>query len=87
MVVSGSPNSVIGHQSVMVRVANIDQHFERARKQAGAKIIQPPADFPYGERQYVVEDFAGYRWVFSQSIADVHPQDWGGILRDDPKTM
>jgi uncharacterized glyoxalase superfamily protein PhnB len=64
-------------ESVMVRVEDVDGHCERAR-QRGARIVEPPADFPYGERQYTVEDFAGRAWKFSQSIADVAPEDWGG---------
>jgi uncharacterized glyoxalase superfamily protein PhnB len=63
--------------SVMVRVDDADGHHERAR-QHGARIPQPPADHPYGERQYTAEDLAGRRWTFSQSIADVAPEDWGG---------
>lgn len=63
--------------SVMVRVEDVDTHCERAR-QRGARIIQPPGDHPYGERQYAAEDFAGRRWTFSQSIADVAPEEWGG---------
>jgi len=79
VVVGASPQPIIGGQSIMVRVPDVDRHFERAR-QHGAKILRPPQDFPYGERQYTVEDFAGYRWTFSQSIADVDPKDWGGVL-------
>jgi uncharacterized glyoxalase superfamily protein PhnB len=63
--------------SVMVRVDDADGHHDRAR-QHGARILQPPADYPYGERQYTAEDLAGRRWTFSQSIADVAPEDWGG---------
>ena len=63
--------------AVMVRVENIDAHYERA-KRSGGKIIREPRDYPYGERQYNVEDFAGHHWCFSQSIADVDPRDWGG---------
>src|SRR5262249_566115 len=63
--------------SVMVRVDDIDGHHERA-KQRGAKILGAPTSYPYGERQYSVEDFAGHRWTFSQSIADVAPEEWGG---------
>ena len=66
----------IGH-SVMVRVENVDAHHHHA-VQRGARILRPPADHPYGERQYSVEDFAGRRWTFSQSIADVDPTTWGG---------
>jgi uncharacterized glyoxalase superfamily protein PhnB len=65
--------------SVMVRVDDVNRHHEQV-KAAGARIISPPADYPYGERQYVVEDPGGHRWTFSQTIADVDPQIWGGIL-------
>ena len=63
----------------MVRVEDADAHHERAVA-AGARIVQPPTDYPYGERQYTAEDLAGHRWTFSQSLADVDPADWGGIL-------
>mgnify|MGYP000355231877 CR=1 FL=1 len=62
---------------VMVRVPNIDAHHEQAER-AGAKILQAPSDYPYGERQYTAQDPAGHRWKFSQSIADVEPESWGG---------
>ena len=60
-------------------MADVDAH-HAAAEQAGARIIQPPADYPFGERQYTAEDPGGYRWTFSQSIADVDPADWGGTL-------
>ena len=44
----------------------------------GARITRPAADYPYGERQYSVEDLAGHHWTFSQAIADLAPEDWGG---------
>jgi uncharacterized glyoxalase superfamily protein PhnB len=62
---------------VLVRVADVNRHCEHAQ-QRGARILRPPADHPYGERQYTVEDFAGHQWTFSQSIADVAPETWGG---------
>lgn len=65
-----------GH-SVTVRVADADAHCQRARKH-GARITQDPVTQPYGERQYNAEDFVGYSWTFSQSVADVHPAEWGG---------
>jgi uncharacterized glyoxalase superfamily protein PhnB len=68
--------------SVMVRVEDVNQHHQNA-KQRGAKILSPPADFPYGERQYSVEDLAGHQWMFSQSIADIDPADWGGTMFSD----
>jgi uncharacterized glyoxalase superfamily protein PhnB len=63
--------------SMMVRVPNVTMHHEQATK-AGANILSSPADYPYGERQYTVEDPTGHRWTFSQSIADVAPESWGG---------
>ena len=72
----GHRDAELAH-SVMVRVADVDRHYERAR-QHGALVIRPPSDYPYGERQYTAEDLVGHRWTFSQSIADIHPNDWGG---------
>ena len=62
---------------VMVRVADVDRHCEHARAH-GAREVRAPADHPYGERQYTVADLAGHEWTFSQSIADVAPEEWGG---------
>ena len=66
----------VGH-SITVRVEDADAHCQRAREH-GARITQDPVTHPYGERQYNAEDFAGYSWTFSQSVADVAPEDWGG---------
>jgi uncharacterized glyoxalase superfamily protein PhnB len=63
--------------AVMVRVEDVNAHYERARR-SSVNILREPTDFPYGERQYNVEDFAGHHWCFSQSIADVDPKEWGG---------
>jgi uncharacterized glyoxalase superfamily protein PhnB len=71
------PESPAISHGVMVRVDDVDAHHEQAQLR-GARILDPPADFPYGERQYVAEDLAGHRWTFSQTIADVAPEDWGG---------
>ena len=63
--------------AVLVRVENLDAHYDHV-KRLGIKIVREPADYPYGERQYGAEDFAGHRWSFSQSIADADPKEWGG---------
>jgi uncharacterized glyoxalase superfamily protein PhnB len=68
--------------SVMVRVVDLERHRERAER-AGARIERPPADYPYGERQYTAVDPWGGVWTFSESIADVDPADWGGTLVSD----
>jgi uncharacterized glyoxalase superfamily protein PhnB len=64
--------------SVMVRVDDANAHCERARGQ-GARITMEPTDFEYGERQYSAEDPAGHHWTFSETIADIPPEEWGGI--------
>jgi uncharacterized glyoxalase superfamily protein PhnB len=63
--------------SVAVRVANARAHCEHARTH-GAKILMEPTDFEYGERQYTAEDPGGHRWVFSETLRDVEPEEWGG---------
>ena len=60
---------------VMVRVDGIEKH--RARAQAAGATVSDIAEFPYGERQYTATDFAGRAWVFTESVADVAPADWG----------
>jgi uncharacterized glyoxalase superfamily protein PhnB len=65
---------------VHVTVDDIARHFEHA-KQCGARIVGPPTDMPFGERQYTAEDCAGHRWIFSQHIADVAPEAWGATVR------
>jgi uncharacterized glyoxalase superfamily protein PhnB len=65
--------------SVVVRVADVDGHCDRAREH-GAHILMEPTDFEYGERQYSAEDPAGHQWTFSETLADVAPESWGGTL-------
>ena len=72
---------VKGSQSIMIRVDDARAHCARAKAQ-GAMILSEPVDYPYGERQYSAQDLAGYVWTFSQSIADVDPAEWGGVLKE-----
>jgi len=64
--------------SVMVRVEDVHAHCERARRH-GARLVMELTDFEYGERQYTAEDLAGHQWTFSQTLADVAPEEWGGV--------
>ena len=64
--------------AVMVRVDDVRAHGERARAH-GARILMEPVDFEYGERQYQAEDPAGHQWTFSETVADVAPEEWGGL--------
>ena len=70
---------VQGTSSILVHVDDVDNHYERVQE-SGVRIINPPTDYPFGERQYTVEDIGGHRWTFSQTIADVDLATWGGIL-------
>jgi uncharacterized glyoxalase superfamily protein PhnB len=63
--------------SVLVRVEDAAAHCAHAREN-GALIVEEPRDQPYGERQYSATDPWGHRWTFSQTLADVAPEEWGG---------
>lgn len=67
--------------SVIVRVEDARAHCEHARAH-GARILMEPTDFPYGERQYTAQDPAGHRWTFSETLADIAPEEWGGTSVD-----
>jgi uncharacterized glyoxalase superfamily protein PhnB len=74
-------NRSIPRATVIPVLAYADAHCNRARSH-GARITEGPVTHPYGERQYNAYDFAGHAWTFSQSVADVHPQDWGGTAEE-----
>ena len=61
---------------IRVRVDHVGVQFERARAH-GARVIQPPTDREYGERDCTVEDLAGHRWQFAETLADVAPEEFG----------
>lgn len=65
--------------SLMIVVAQVDQHHAQVAAR-GAQIVAPPQDFPFGERQYTAADLRGRRWTFSQSLRDVAPDTWGGVV-------
>jgi uncharacterized glyoxalase superfamily protein PhnB len=73
-----APRAGESTHAVMVRVEDAHSHCARAREN-GARILMEPTDFEYGERQYSAEDLAGHHWTFSETIADVAPEEWGGI--------
>lgn len=77
----GHDGRIAETHAILMRVADADSHHEQA-KRAGARIVQPPTDFPYGERQYGALDVGGHRWTFTQSIADADPASWGGTAVD-----
>ena len=62
---------------VYVYVDDVDQHHAMA-KAAGATILTEPQDHAYCERQYNARDFFGHHWDFTETIADIAPEDWSG---------
>ncbi len=54
-------------QSLYVYIDDLDAHCERARG-AGAKIIEEPADQPYGDRRYGASDPEGHHWYFASRL-------------------
>ena len=52
-----------------IYIDDVDQHFARA-KAAGAKIVLPLDDRPWGDRNYQAEDPEGHQWTFAQRVRD-----------------
>jgi uncharacterized glyoxalase superfamily protein PhnB len=63
---------------VKVRVPDVHAQLERARRH-GARVLHEPVDYEYGERECTVEEEAGHRWQFTQTLRDVAPEEWGGV--------
>jgi uncharacterized glyoxalase superfamily protein PhnB len=70
------PQADIVTHEIKVRVNDVSAQFERARA-AGAKVLEAPTDREYGERECTVEDLAGHRWQFSETLRDVAPEEYG----------
>ena len=66
---------VVSHM-LKVRVGDVAAHYERARAY-GARVLDPPTDREYGERECTVEDLAGHRWEFTETLRDVAPEEYG----------
>ena len=66
-------------QTLSLFVTNVDENYEKIRR-AGAKVVEELNETFYGERQFVVEDLAGHRWLFAQHARDVSPEEWGAKL-------
>jgi PhnB protein len=58
----------VGTQGVFVWIADVDAHYERAVA-AGATIVQPLLDQPYG-RSYYARDLDGHPWFFTTPWED-----------------
>lgn len=74
---TASPVSVAGKNTQMIHVQlteDVDAHCRRA-EQAGAKILDAPADQFYGDRTYRASDPEGHVWTFAQSVRSVSRED------------
>jgi uncharacterized glyoxalase superfamily protein PhnB len=72
-----APSAGVVTQVVKVRVPDVDAAFARARD-FGARVLQEPETYEYGERSCQLEDLAGHRWELTQTVRDVEPEEWGG---------
>jgi uncharacterized glyoxalase superfamily protein PhnB len=61
---------------IRVRVEDVNAQFERARAH-GAGVVEPPTDREYGEQDCTLEDLAGHRWQFAETVRDVAPEEFG----------
>ena len=57
---------------------DVDAAFGRARD-FGARVLEEPTTWEYGERSCLLEDLGGHRWELTQTMRDVEPEEWGGI--------
>lgn len=71
-----TPERERSHQ-IMLKVDDVATVVENAIAR-GARLVEPPRDSEYGERQATVDDPFGHQWVINQSLADVAPEEWGG---------
>jgi uncharacterized glyoxalase superfamily protein PhnB len=78
-----APAAGVETHLIKVRVEDVEAQFARARAY-GARVLHEPADQPYGERECTVEDLAGHRWQFTQTLRDVAPEEWGGVTGTGP---
>jgi uncharacterized glyoxalase superfamily protein PhnB len=62
--------------SVRVRVEDLTGLYERAVR-LGATSVEPPTERPYGELECTIEDPAGHRWQFGETLRDVAPEEFG----------
>lgn len=72
-----APGAGVVTHVLKVRVPDVDEAFARARD-FGARVLQEPRTWEYGERSCFIEDLGGHRWELSQTVRDVEPEEWGG---------
>jgi uncharacterized glyoxalase superfamily protein PhnB len=71
-----APAGADARTSVLVHVADVDGHRDRAAAE-GATVVLAPESKPWGLRRYRVTDLEGHLWEFVQHVRSVPPRDWG----------
>lgn len=74
-----APTPGVETHLLKVRVEDVRAQYERV-KSHGAPIVAELAEQPFGELQFTVDDLAGHRWEFCESVRDVAPEEWGGTV-------
>jgi PhnB protein len=70
-----SPESIGGTPvNILIYVNDVDALVDQATA-AGAKLLRPVEDQPYGSRVGVLEDPFGHSWSFATHIEDVSPEE------------
>jgi len=72
-----APSEGVVTHLVKLRVADVDVAFARAQEH-GAKVLEEPTTWEYGERSCQLEDPAGHLWELTETVRDVAPEEWGG---------
>lgn len=75
------PRDGIVTHVLKVRVVDVEAQFERARSYA-ARVLEGPTERPYGERECTIEDLAGHRWQFTETVRDMAPEEYGSETVD-----
>ena len=78
VIMLGSADAAPAKQSpgLYLVVADVDAHFARAEA-AGAEIVYPPEDTPFGTRRYRARDPEGHEWSFGTYQPQTEAPAWG----------
>jgi len=74
-----APTPGVETHLLKVRVEDVRAQYERVTSR-GSAIVTELAEQPFGELQFTVDDLAGHRWEFCESVRDVAPEEWGGTV-------
>lgn len=72
----------LGSETVGIYVevdGSVDALCDRARE-AGAEIVEEPADQEYGHRRFTARDPEGQMWFFAQVLRETAPEEWGATV-------